>query len=84
MPHPSSRSPASARVAMHRYACNLYGTPRVHRRDDGTIAVELGILPSGSPLTLDPASLEWLLDLESAAREAWAAGKVRAGTPVTP
>jgi hypothetical protein len=45
----------------------------------GEITIVLGTTPSGLPVTLAVTSLEWLDDLESAIRQARAAGVVEAG-----
>ena len=47
--------------------------------EPGQVAIILGTLPSGLPVTLTVTSLEWLDDLESAIQAARAAGVIEAG-----
>ena len=77
MPDPSN---PAARVAMHRYACNLYGQPAAEPvTESGTVTIILGQLPSGDPLSVTVTDLAWLDALEAAVQGARAAGVVEAG-----
>lgn len=55
----------------------LHGSPRVRTRGlSGAVAIELGITSDGRPVTITVGSLEHLIDLESAVREAFCQGIV--------
>lgn len=72
---------AAARVDLGGgYECGLRGRPSAQPVTRlGTVTVQLGLLPSGRPLTVAVTSLEWLDDLEFAIQAARAAGVVEAG-----
>lgn len=77
MPDPSK---PPARVAMHRYSCNLYGQPAAMPvTEPGTVTLVLGTLPSGDPLSVTITDLAWLAALESAVQAALESAVVVAG-----
>ena len=70
----------SARVGMHRYACNLYRKPMAMPvTGPGQVTLILGELPSGDPLTITVTDLAYLDLLESAIQAARAGGVIEAG-----
>lgn len=79
MPHDSSVPPARLETG-RREGGDLYGTPRVGQVPvPGTAAVILGYTIDGQAVILATTRLEWLIALETAAREAAAQGIVEAG-----
>ena len=60
-------------------AVGLYRTPWTEDAVPGQVTVFLGNTPSGLPVTLTVTSLQWLDDLEAAARAARAQGIIEAG-----
>lgn len=77
--HNSPAGPPSARMSIAGNGMNLYGIPRVVIAEPGEATIRLAVAPSGAPVDITTASLEWLDDLESAIQVARAQGIVEAG-----
>lgn len=72
-------SAPAARICLGEVGTVLYRTPVSAAASAGKVTILLGYAPSGTPVTLESASLDWLDDLESAIQVARAAGIVEAG-----